>query len=248
MFGLKMKLAFGLAICLFGIVSNAMAACSPTTQNAVAPGDTISITGPAVPADQAALGVTYTYLWTIKNNSATGATLTTGYTRDAKDLSFTVPTTNYGSNYYVQLDVVAAQSPTACVNQVCLLFPVTPVITCTVSTSAPDTVCIADKTGYNYNTANPGSTFVERMWVFPPGVTVPAQVGYTDYTGSGGMANYKVADSYQTTINWNTQAGTVSGVYTVYAGIYSKNNKVWQSACTKQVTVIAVPSVAITVT
>lgn len=252
MYGPRMKLAFTLAICLFGIVSNAMATCSPTTQNAVSPADVISITGPSVPADQQALGVTsYTYLWTIKQDNANGAAVTTGFTNNIKDLTWTVPPTGYSSNYYVDLLVTAPQSTTSCVNEVCFLFPVTAATTCSLTAvnNAPDLTCITDNTDRSYTITNPGSQFVVRWWLFPPGVTVPTQVGYTDYTGASGMANYKLSDSATSSgnIKWSDKATAGSGVYTIYVGIYAKSTKAWQSSCTKQVTIIAQPSVLVSV-
>jgi len=211
--------------------------CSPAVQSPVAPGDVIDLRGPDVPADQKALGITWDYMWTVKENDASGGTVTTF---DTQAISFTVPTEKPAKSYYFELMVTAHQAQ-LCINQACMSFPIVAPGQCTITTSAPSQICISDAEKYTYSTAATPSQVNQRWWVFPL-EKLPEKVDYNSYT------EYKVGDGSSVAINWNSLAKE-SGTYVVYSGYYGKKSPyAFQGSCQVRPAVVAVPSSTITVT
>ncbi|MCK9586750.1 hypothetical protein, partial [Methanothrix soehngenii] len=154
MFKSRWNMAFLLVLGLASIMSNAAAVvasgCTPILQEQVAPGDTIDLKGPDVPADQQALGIHWDYLWTVKEGDAGGSTVATF---DTQSISFAVPTTDYAENYYFEM-LVTAREASLCINQACMTFPIVTPGECSITTDADDQICITDSDEYEYSTAN----------------------------------------------------------------------------------------------
>lgn len=232
---------------VFGIASAVVAVpapvgCTPTTQAVVAPGDVITLKGPDVAADQAALGITWDYQWTVKETDANGATVAT-YT--TQSMSFTVPATGYKSYYYIDLMVTAHQAQ-LCINEACMSFPIVAPGACTI-TQAPagDKICVSDTSSYTYSTAATPSQVNQRWWIYPV-ANLPNDVSKISYNDIG---THYVGDGNSISVNWNTQSGGVSGTYVVITGYYAKKPPyAFQSSCQMRVNIIAVPSSAISVT
>lgn len=215
------------------------AGCTPTTQPVVAPGDIITLKGPDVAADQAALGITWDYQWTVKENDANGAVVkqSTG-----QSFSFTVPATGYKDNYYIDLMVTAHQAQ-LCINEACMKFPIVAPGPCTIASKPEaDKICVSDTSSYTYSTAATPSQVNQRWWIFPL-ASLPTTVGYND------QANNRVGDGNSITINWNKQSGGVSGTYVVYTAYYAKKSPyAFQGTCQYRVAIVAVPSSTISIT
>ncbi len=237
----RWKWALLLVLGLISIMSNAAAVvgsgCTPVQQQQVAPGDTIDLKGPDVPADQQALGIHWDYMWTVKENDAGGRTVATF---DTKSISFAVPTSGYATNYYFQM-MVTAREASLCINQACMTFPIVKPGQCSISTDAEDRICITDADRYRYSTeATPGQVN-QRWWVFPLD-EVPANIEYNGNTES------RVGDGSSITIAWNGLAEE-SGTYVVLTGYFGKKSPyVLQGSCQKQVSIVDVPLNTITVT
>jgi len=211
--------------------------CAPVQQQPVAPGDTIDLKGPDVPASQQALGINWDYRWTVKENSVGGSTVATSVN---KSISFAVPASNYASNYYIEMYVTAREA-TTCVNQACMTFPIVTPGQCSITTDADDQICITDPERYRYNTAGTPSQVNQRWWVFKQG-EVPATIQYN------GNANSRVGDGSSINIAWNGVAQQ-SGTYVVLTGYFGKKSPyVLQGSCQKQVVIADVPLNTITVT
>jgi hypothetical protein len=243
----KKKLALILLMCLTATMliilpvaaTGLTTTCTPSTQSPVAPGETIDLRGPDVTADQQTLGITWDYLWTIKENDASGATVVQ-YSTQA--ISFVVPTTGYKPNYYFDLMVTAHQAQ-LCINEACMKFPVVAPGQCSITTDAPNEVCVTDTTSYHYSTAATPSNVVQRWWIFPE-AGLPSPITTLTYNGN---SQNKVGDGNSITVNWHTASGGQSGVYVVVTAYFSPKTKVYQGSCQKQVFVVAVPSSTISV-
>lgn len=113
-----------------------------------------------------------------------------------------------------------------------------------IITAAPSIICISDANDYLYSSSAAPNGFNQRWWVFPPGFVIPPQgISYNNFTGANGQANYKQADGSSAHVHWNQEAGTTSGVYTVYMGFYQKNSSNFlKCSSSMQVEVIAIPS------
>jgi hypothetical protein len=244
------KWAFLLLIGLASIISNAAAqdaapqsvtprseGCTPVLQQPVAPGDTIDLKGPDVPANQQALGINWDYSWTVRKDDVSGEVVATFETQS---ISFAVPTSDYAPNYYIEMMVTAREAST-CINQACMTFPIVTPGQCSITTDADDQICITDSDEYEYSTADTPSQVNQRWWVFKQG-EVPASIQYN------GNANSRVGDGSSINIAWNGIAEQ-SGTYVVLTGYFGKKSPfALQGSCQKQVVIVDVPLNTITVT
>ncbi len=236
-------------LCLMSIIVGAYAddqqtashaGCTPVTQSVVAPGDIINLKGPDVAADQAALGITWDYQWTVKENDANGKTVQQS---SGQNFAFNVPATSYAKNYYIDLMVTAHQA-SLCINEACMLFPIVAPGQCTISTTQPTQICVSDTSGYSYTTAATPSQVNQRWWIFPLAKlpSDPSTLGYND------QATYKIGDGNSISVNWNAVSGGNSGTYVVLTAYYAKKSNAYQGSCQMRITVVGVPSSTITVT
>jgi hypothetical protein len=200
----------------------------------VAPGEQIDLRGPDVTADQQALGIHWTYQWTVKENDASGATVAQ-FTTQA--ITFIVPATGYKPNYYFDL-MVTAKEAQLCINEACMKFPVVAPGQCTITTDAPEKVCKNDETGYHYSTAATPDQVKQRWWIYLQG-HVPSTITYNDPSNAG--------DGNSITVNWKTAANGQSGVYIVVSAYFAKKTSAYQGSCQKQVYVVDVPLSTISV-
>jgi hypothetical protein len=241
---LSLKLATIFVICLIGIASNASAvvdvACTPTIRDPVAPGDQIDLRGPEVPADQKALGITWSYQWTVKENDA-GGQIVAQQIGPERAFSYIVPTENYAKSYYVDLMVTADQAA-LCINEACMLFPIEKPGECEIKTEQPTEVCISDTLEHKYATvATPGQVN-QRWWIFPEDkFPEPSKISYN------GHGEYQAGDGDAITVNWNGIAKN-SGIYVVFTGYYAKKAPyAYQGSCQKRIIVVDVPSAEIAI-
>lgn len=220
--------------------SQGNAACDPgADQNPVVPGDSINLKGPNIPDDQKALGVTWEYHWTVKENDASGKIVAEG---TDQAFSFDVPATEYASAYYIDL-MVTATGLELCINEACMRFPVGQPGACTI-TPNNSPICIADKTDYTYSTAATPTNAKQRWWIFPASeFPDPSTIKWGDY-GNNKVGN----DKDSITVNWNTQANGNSGVYIIFTGYYAKNKPdLPQGSCQMSITVADIPSATIAI-
>jgi hypothetical protein len=252
------KLAIIFIICLISIASNAIAQtndnaatpssiappvggeCTPSIRDPIAPGDQIDLRGPEVPADQKALGITWSYQWTVKENDA-GGQIIIQQTGDERAFSYVVPTENYAKSYYIDL-MVTANEATLCINEACMLFPIEKPGECEIKTEQPDQVCISDTQEHKYATvATPGQVN-QRWWVFPEDkFPEPSKISYSGHT------EYKAGDGDVIGVNWNSVAKK-SGFYVVFTGYYAKKAPyAYQGSCQKRIAVVDVPSAEIAI-
>jgi len=209
--------------------------CTPILQEQVAPGDTIDLKGPDVPASQQALGINWVYSWTVKN--AAGEEVATF---DTQSISFTVPTTDYAENYYFEMLVTAREAST-CINQACMTFPIVTPGECSIDTDADNQICITDSEEYEYNTGDTPKQVNQRWWVFKQS-EVPENLEYN------GNADSKIGDGSSINIAWNGIAAE-SGTYVILTGYFGKKSPyALQGSCEKQVVIVDVPLNTITVT
>ncbi len=238
MFGQRMAILF--IICLLGIASTASAvvnvACTPTVRDPVAPGDQIDLRGPEVPADQKALGITWSYQWTVRENDA-GGQIVAQQIGNERAFSYVVPTEKYAKSYYIDLMVTAEQAA-LCINEACMLFPIEKPGQCEIKNDdLSNQVCITDTNKHKYETvATPGQVN-QRWWIFPSDkFPEPAQIAYNAYT------EYAVGNGNSIEVNWNSQAPK-SGFYMVFTGYYAKKSPyAYQGSCQKRITIVDVPS------
>jgi len=251
MFKSRWKIAFLLVLSLASIMSNSAAqdeapqsvappstgSCTPVLQDPVAPGDTIDLRGPDVPADQQALGIHWDYMWTVKEDDAGGRTVAT---LDTQSISFAVPTTEYAENYYFEM-LVTAREAALCINQACMTFPIVTPGQCSITTDSSDQICIIDDKNHKYSTESTPGQVNQRWWVFKQG-EVPENLEYN------GNADSKVGDGSNINIKWNEWAEN-SGTYVIMTGYFGKKSPyVFQGSCQKQVVIVDVPLNTITVT
>jgi hypothetical protein len=232
-------------ICLIGIASNvsaapAVAECTPSIRDPVAPGDQIDLRGPEVPADQKALGITWTYQWTVKENDASGKTVAQKSGSD-RAFSYVVPTDGYTKSYYIDLMVTADQA-TLCINEACMLFPIEKPGECKIETDQPTQVCITDTMVHKYFTVATPSQVNQRWWIFPADQFPDSnKIAYNAFT------EFAVGDGSSIGVNWNSQAQK-SGIYVVFTGYYAKKSPyAYQGSCQKRITVVDVPSADIAI-
>jgi hypothetical protein len=227
-----------------GIASNASAVvggtCTPIIKDPVAPGDQIDLRGPEVPADQKALGITWSYQWTVKENDAGGKTIAQQIGPE-RAFSYVVPTDGYAKSYYIDLMVTADQA-TLCINEACMLFPIEKPGECEIKTEQPTQVCITDTLEHNYATVQTPGQVNQRWWIFPSeAFPEPSQIAYNAYT------EFSVGDKDSIGVNWNHQAQS-SGIYVVFTGYYAKKSPyAYQGSCQKRITVVDVPSAEIAI-
>ncbi len=218
------------------------AVCNPgQDQDPVTPGDTINLEAPDVPDDQKALGVTWTYQWTVKKNDASGDIILPQGTE--RTFSFSVPKENYEDAYYIDLMVTAIDLP-LCINEACMRFPIKQPGACTITTDKPTTICISDTSSYSYSTADTPVNTKQRWWIFPQNeFPDPSEIKWGEY------GTYKVGnDKNSIAVNWNTQAAGGSDKYIIFTGYYAKNKPDEpQGYCQLLVTVADVPSAAIAI-
>ncbi len=212
--------------------------CDPgADQSPIVPGDTIDLKGPDVPDAQKALGIEWVYQWTVKENDASGEIVAQG---TEQDFSFSVPTTEYASAYYIDLMVTAKDLP-LCINEACMRFPIKQPGACTITTDKPTKVCIEDTTDYTYSTGDTPANTKQRWWIFPKSVFPdPLLIKWGEY------GTYKVGnDKNIITVNWNSLANGNSGEYIIFTGYYAKNAPdAPQNYCQLPITVVDVPSAA----
>lgn len=248
-------MALAILLCLANIVANVSAAvtpdsspaptgCTPTTQAVVAPGDIINLKGPDVAADQAALGITWDYSWTVYENDANGKNVqqSTG-----QNFAFTVPTANPAKNYYIDLMVTAHQAQ-LCINEACMVFPIVKPgpFTITAPANQASQICVSDTGSYSYTSSQDTPSQVnQRWWIFPLAnlPSDPSTLGYND------QGTYHVGDGNSISVNWNTVSQGKSGTYVILSAYYAKKSPyVYQGSAQMRTTVVGVPSSTITVT
>lgn len=242
----KMALVFLMCLCLIA-GANAVAADNtdtgtdsvtcPDSGKVVAPGDTISVTGPT--NTQSDLGIKWQYQWTLTRD---GETIDQKTAVDNTAYSYTVPDTETTTTYKLNLMVTALNDVT-CVNSNCVSISVNKPSECKITPPDTNTFCTAEDSSlkHTYTTAATPMHVQQKWWLFSDPVSNPELVSFTtpNPVGNGNSASIKYS-------------GVTPGKYWVYTGYYAKNAGpsghdkplAW---CMTPVIVVAVPGNTITV-
>lgn len=235
--------------CLVGLVPNVNAqtednvantpvvACPTTTVTGYySGGDTIDLSGPSPTSAETALGVTYTYYWTVVSKSTPGGSGTPVTIADpyAKDISIAVDLNTPPSYYHATL-LVTTTGATGCVATSCKLFQLVTPVTCTI-TGFTGPICVTNTTAATYRVANsPPSGMRRGWWVLASGEAAPTR--WND--------NRRLAEGDSVSINWHDQSDNVAGRYTVWTALFSTKNGNApvqpNSICTLEVIVTPIP-------
>jgi hypothetical protein len=234
-----------LFVCLFCLTLNAVATSDsqgdttcPVSGNPVAPGDTISVTGP--PNTQSSLGIKWEYQWTLTKENHPSDKPIQQTKIDDPTFDYVVPNTETATTYKLNLLVTAAGLST-CINKNCISITISAPLKCTITAPVPNTFCTAeDKNAkHEYSTAETPGNVLQRWWLLPYPVK-PEEVKYTTPNPkSNSDKDNKVS------INYN---GVIPGKYVVFSGYYSKSKPNEQIGyCMSDVLVVAVPGNSITI-
>ena len=233
-----------LFVCLLCLTLNAVADSNPpggttcpVSGDPVAPGDTISVKGPA--NTQSSLGIKWEYQWTLtKANHPTDPPIQQTKTDDPT-FSYVVPPTETATTYSLNLLVTAAGLST-CINKNCISITISAPLTCTITAPVPNTFCTEEgrTTKHEYSTAATPGNVLQRWWLLPDPV-IPNDIKYNkpDSIANGN----KVSD-----LNYN---GVQPGKYWVFSGYYPKGNQNSPPIgyCMSPVIVVAVPGNSISI-
>lgn len=210
----------------------------PDSGKVVAPGDTISVTGPA--NTQSSLGIRWQYQWTLTRD---GETIDQKTYVDNTAYSYTVPDTETTTTYELNLMVTALDDET-CVNSNCVLISVNKPSECTITPPDTNTFCTAEASNlrHTYTTAATPMHVQQKWWLLSDPVESPESVSFNtaNPVGTGNSASIKFS-------------GVEPGKYWVYTGYYAKNagpdgHDMPLTWCMSPVIVVAVPGNTITVT
>jgi len=235
------KLALFLVTCLVCLTLDSTAVISPAggTTNTpisctdsgkvVAPGDTISVVGPA--NTQSSLGISWQYQWTLtKGDNPSPIDQQTKIDNPA--YSYQVPDSETATTYKLNLMVTATQA-TTCINSNCVLITISVPLACTITPPETNTFCTAELATlmHAYSTiATPGYV-LQRWWLLPDPVT-PNDIKYN--------TAHSLSDTNTLSINYN---GVTPGKYWIFSGYYPKKggNSAPLGYCMSPVIVVAVP-------
>ncbi len=210
----------------------------PDSGKVVAPGDTISVTGPS--NTQSDLGIQWEYYWTL--TSSDGTVIDTKTNVDNPAYSYTVPDTETTTTYKLNLMVTALNDIT-CVNSNCVSISVNKPSECEITPPDSNTFCTAEASNlrHTYTTGATPMHVQQKWWLLPDPISNPGGVSFNtpNPVGTGNSASIKYS-------------GVTPGKYWVYTGYYAKNagqtgHDTPLAYCMTPVIVVAVPGNTITV-
>lgn len=236
----KIVLVALMYLCLVvGAIAVAAPSC-PDSGKVVAPGDTISVTGPS--NTQSDLGIQWEYQWTLRNSS--GYQIDQQTYVDNTAYSYTVPDTETSTTYELNL-MVTALNDTTCINSACVSITINKPAACSITPpEGNNTFCTAEDANlrHTYTTAATPSHVQQKWWLLPDPVDNPGSVSFNtgNPVGSGDSASIKFS-------------GVAPGKYWVYSGLYAQNagpsgHDMPLAYCMTPVIIVAVPGNTILVT
>lgn len=204
----------------------------PDSGKVVAPGDTISVTGPS--NTQSDLGIKWEYYWTLTSSDRN--VIDTKTNVDNPAYSYTVPDTETTTTYILNLMVTALNEPT-CVNSNCVSISVNKPSECIITPPDSNTFCTAEDRNlrHTYTTGATPMHVQQKWWLLPDPISEPGKVSFNtpNPVGTGNSASIKYS-------------GVTPGKYWVYTGYYAKNagqagHDTPLAYCMTPVIVVAVP-------